>query len=276
MDRRRFLATAAGLAAAAAGASWAAAIEPWNIEVTRTTVRIRNLPEPFDGFRLALLADIHHGRSVGAGYISRAVSGVNALGPDAVVLAGDYVLGDDRFFEPCMAILSRLRCPVYSVLGNHDHWEGAGIAAGLLAGMVGAVDLRNRHETLSRGGATLRMAGVGDLWEDSQDLDACLDGLRGEPVILACHNPDYAEQIPEGAVDLVLSGHTHGGQIVIPGLGAPVLPSGFGQKYRAGLVQGPVQVYVTRGVGVGNPPVRFNCRPEIAIVTLRPPEGGAG
>ena len=118
--------------------------------------------------------------------------------------------------------------------------------------------------------ARLRICGVGDLWTDRQDLKTALgDATPGDAVLLLSHNPDFVETIRDRRVGLVLSGHTHGGQIVLPGYGAPVVPSRYGQKYLYGLVQGPCcQVFVTRGVGTVTPPVRFLCRPEIVLITL--------
>ncbi len=135
---------------------------------------------------------------------------------------------------------------------------------------AGLPELRNTGLWLERGPALLRLCGVGDLWTDRQDLDAALDDATDrDAVILLSHNPDFAETIRDRRVGLVLSGHTHGGQFVLPGWGAPFVPSEFGQKYLYGLVQAPVcQVFITRGVGTISPPVRFLCRPEIVLITL--------
>ncbi len=114
------------------------------------------------------------------------------------------------------------------------------------------------------------LCGVGDLWEDKQDLQAALgDAGDDDAALLLSHNPDYVEHIKDGRVGLVLSGHTHGGQVVVPFYGAPVVPSAYGRKYAQGLVRTDVtQVFVSRGIGNIAPPIRFNCRPEIALLTL--------
>jgi predicted MPP superfamily phosphohydrolase len=111
---------------------------------------------------------------------------------------------------------------------------------------------------------------VGDLWEDAQDLASALGSATvRDAVILLSHNPDFVEGLTDRRVGLVLSGHTHGGQAVLPGYGAPWAPTRYGPKYLRGLVQGPVsRVYVTRGVGTVGPPARFFCRPEIVAITL--------
>jgi predicted MPP superfamily phosphohydrolase len=163
----------------------------------------------------------------------------------------------------------------YAVLGNHDNlnyrdnrdFQPFSLAALAEAGLT---SLNNSGIWLERDGARLRLSGVGDLWTDRQDLDTALgNATLGDAVILLSHNPDFAEILGDRRVGLVLSGHTHGGQVVLPGLGAPIVPSRYGQKYLHGLVQGPLcQVFVTRGVGTITPPVRFLCRPEIVLITL--------
>jgi uncharacterized protein len=131
-------------------------------------------------------------------------------------------------------------------------------------------DLNNRGVWIERGGKRLRICGVGDLWTDYQDLEKALgDATEHDAVLLLSHNPDSVETIRDRRVGLVLSGHIHGGQIVVPGYGAPVMPSRYGQKYLCGLVQGlACSVFVTRGVGTITPPVRFLCRPEVVLITL--------
>ena len=131
-------------------------------------------------------------------------------------------------------------------------------------------DLNNTGVWLEHRGDRLRISGVGDLWTDSQNLPAALgDATTDDAVLLLSHNPDFVETLRDPRVGLVLSGHTHGGQVIVPGFGAPIVPSRYGQKYLHGLVQGPcAQVFVTRGVGTISPPVRFFCRPEVVLITL--------
>ena len=104
---------------------------------------------------------------------------------------------------------------------------------------------------------------------DKTSESALGDATTNDGVILLSHNPDFAEMVHDSRVGLMLSGHTHGGQVVIPGFGAPIVPSRYGQKYLGGLVQGPSwQVFVSRGIGTVSPPIRFSCRPEIVLITL--------
>jgi len=242
------------------------------LKTTRREITVPALPPEFDGLRVAVLSDIHHGPYLGLDFVRRAVDRANALHPDVIVLLGDYVHRSPQYIEPCIAELARLRARagVYAVLGNHDHWESAPRTRDALA-QAGIVELTNTGIWLTRGPARLRLCGVDDLWEGTQSLPAALDDCtEKDAAILLSHNPDYVEEIRDRRVRLVLSGHTHGGQVNIPLRGPPVLPSRYGQKYAEGLVTTPyTQVFVTRGIGTITPPVRFNCRPEIALLTLR-------
>jgi uncharacterized protein len=163
----------------------------------------------------------------------------------------------------------------FAVRGNHDNhsYHGQGDFRLLSQAALAEAklpDLNNTGVWLERRGARLRIGGVGDLWTDRQDLGAALgDATQDDAVLLLSHNPDFVETLRDPRVGLVLSGHTHGGQVVLPGFGAPIVPSRYGQKYLQGLVQGPCsQVFVTRGVGTVTPPVRFLCRPEVVLITL--------
>jgi predicted MPP superfamily phosphohydrolase len=220
---------------------------------------------------VALLADVHHGPFVPLSYIRHVVTMTSALRPDVVLLAGDYVHCSEAYAAPGIAELGKLRAALgrFAVRGNHDNWHREPVSIAALA-EANLPDLNNRGVWLERRGARLRIAGVGDLWTDYQDVGTALgDATPDDAVILLSHNPDFAETLRDPRVGLVLSGHTHGGQVVLPGWGAPVVPSRYGQKYLHGLVQAPCcQVFVTRGVGTVTPPVRFLCRPEVVLITL--------
>ena len=195
----------------------------------------------------------------------------NALAPDLILLGGDYVHRHPRYIAPGIAELGKLQSRLgrFAVLGNHDNWEDGPATKTALAAS-GITELTNTGVWLTREGTRLRICGVGDLWTDGQDLDAALGSASDDDaVILLSHNPDYVETLSDRHVGLVLSGHTHGGQVVVPGYGAPIVPSRYGQKYVRGLVQGPTcPVFITRGVGTISPPVRFCCRPEVVLITL--------
>lgn len=276
MNRRTFLKISAAFAGSTAcGGVWSTLIEPGWLEVTRTVIPLPGLPESFDGFRVALVTDIHHGPFVSREAIAKVVETVNLEDPDLVILAGDYIIHSPDYITPCMEELSAIRADSLAVLGNHDHWEDTDLSILELQRTAGARVLRNSGTFLERDGERLRIWGVGDLWEDEQNIEGMRPDDYTGPVILVSHNPDFAEELIEGEADLVLCGHTHGGQVVLPLVGAPLLPSYYGQKYRSGLVMNDsTAVYVSRGIGVGSPPVRFNCRPELAVLELRAPAVG--
>jgi predicted MPP superfamily phosphohydrolase len=272
MGRRKFLKR---LGLAVAGSAVAGGVYPfleakW-CRVARRTIELPNLPGPFRGTTVALVADVHHGPFVPRAYVRHVVAMTNALRPDLIALAGDYVHRSESYIGPGIAELGKLTAAMgcFAVRGNHDNWESGALSHAALE-EARIPDLNNAGVWLERGGARLRVAGVGDLWTDRQDLAAALgDATAEDAVLLLSHNPDFVETLRDRRVGLVLSGHTHGGQVVVPGFGAPLVPSRYGQKYLHGLVQGPCsRVFITRGVGTISPPVRFLCRPEVVLITL--------
>jgi predicted MPP superfamily phosphohydrolase len=270
-------------------------VESHRIEVKRYTVTSPDVPAGFDGTRVVLLTDIHRGAFFSQDRVRRLVERVNALRPDLVVLGGDYVYANTDYEASCFAELARLQAPLgrFAVLGNHDYCEyradsGTGSSSGTSDGTRpgGATDpspaieairgagitlLDNRAVWVEKAGRRIRVGGVGDYQEDTPDLAPTVEGTSaGDFVLLVSHNPDYAEELPIGAVDLVLSGHTHGGQVTFFGLWAPSLPSEYGQKYRTGLVvTEATTVIVSNGIGTIFPPIRFFARPQIVEITLR-------
>ena len=272
LTRRRFLKLALGGAAATSvlGLTYATLEAGW-IETTTASIRIPKLPPAFAGLRVAFLSDIHHGPFTGISYLQAIVARTQALAPDLILLGGDYVHHASQYIKPCFETLSALTAPlgVYGVLGNHDHYHGAAATRAAMQ-RAGIVELDNVGVWIEKSAQRFRLAGVGDLWEDDQDLDAALgDVAPADACILLSHNPDYAESINDSRPGLVLSGHTHGGQVVFPLIGPPIVPSRYGQKYAHGLVAAPTtQVFVSRGLGTITPPVRFCCRPEINLLTL--------
>ncbi|MEW6202711.1 MAG: metallophosphoesterase [bacterium] len=248
-------------------------IEPYGLDVTRMDIPIYCLPDAFNGFRIVQLTDLHHSKVVGIDYIRKVIDALNFENPDLVVLTGDYVTGNADYIKPVINLFTGIKSKygLFAVLGNHDHWVDANLTIKHLTD-VGAVDLTNKHVIVSIGNDSICIAGVGDYWEGTQDLNSAFQYVSGDmPRILLSHNPDYAEVMPTGyRVDLMLCGHTHGGQVVVPFVGAPMVPSDYGNKYRAGLVQGPhCPVYISRGIGMIRPPVRFNCQPELPVFTLK-------
>jgi len=273
LTRRRFLVAYGGAALTVGiGALDAVAVEPRWVRVTYPDVAIRGLPADWDGVRIAHLTDLHVGPVIDVEYIVGVVELANAASPDVVVVTGDFVSEGGATMPGLVDALRALRGPMgrFAVLGNHDYWSGAPPVRSLLAD-AGIEELTNKRRMLQRRGHGLCVAGVDDLWEGEPDLAAALAGVpEAAPRILLCHNPDYAEDMPHTPrVDLMLCGHTHGGQVKIPFGPRPRLPIRH-RRYAAGLVDGPCcQVYTSCGLGMVGIPIRFNCRPELAIVTLR-------
>jgi predicted MPP superfamily phosphohydrolase len=254
--------------------------EPGWVDVEQVELVLPRLPKSFSGFRLLQLSDIHLGGWMDRERLAHVVDIVNSQSVDLVVMTGDYVLGHgwtvglDRVVDDLVTELSRLtsRHTVLAVLGNHDHWTKAENVSAMLS-HCGAIELANDVHTFKRGEDQLHICGVDDIWEHKDRLDEVLGRLpESGAAILLAHEPDFADKsAATGRFDLQLSGHSHGGQVVIPILGAPVLPH-LGERYPSGLYQvEDMWQYTNRGVGMINPAIRLNCRPEITIFTLLAP-----
>lgn len=265
---------------------YAVCIEPNRIEIERVDVPIAHLSSELEGLTIVQLSDIHLGRWVGQERVRRAVQLANSLQPDLVVLTGDFVYRSAEHAASCAQGLSRLRSRngVYAVLGNHDLWEGADEVAESLR-RVGIEVLRDGEVAIEANGVRLWLLGVDDpgygftrgwgrdelesVWEGGLPwLRRALKALPPDEVkILLLHNPDFARVLPEG-LDLILSGHSHGGQVRLPFLGP--LFTGVRREYASGLRQeGATWLYINRGIGVIFPPLRLFCRPEITLLRLR-------
>ncbi len=276
--RRAFL---TGSAALAAGfAVYAGEFARHEIDIAQHTVKIENLPSGFHGLRIAQLSDIHLDEYTEPFFLDRVVNHVNSIAPDIVLLTGDFVTRGSLTFVAarhaaprCAELLSLIQCPEkYAVLGNHDVTVGALLVTQSLQDR-GIPVLRNRFLSLSRGGDRLWLCGTADPGTDFPDLNLAIPRERDSPIILMVHAPDFADAVaahPRGVnVDLMLSGHSHGGQIRLPFVGPVVLPP-LGQKYVEGPYRlGRMQLYVNRGIGTVGLPFRLNCPPEITVLTLQ-------
>jgi len=277
ITRRQFLVGGAGGLAALALAD-TLYVEPRDVQVRRVNIRLKRLPEVFEGFRIAQISDIHFGPYMGKVGVQRAVRLAQSFQPDLIALTGDFVShplaqrngkAGARFVEPCADVLAQCKCsPMVAILGNHDHWNDAGIVeSGLKARGISV--LRNASLPLERGNGRIWMAGIDDAFVHAADIGKALCGIpANEATILLAHEPDFADHAASFPVDLQLSGHSHGGQVRLPGVGALILPT-MATKYPMGLNRvGELQVYTNVGLGVVNPPVRFLCPPEVTLLTL--------
>lgn len=245
-------------------------IEPYWLKVDHQTFVFQDLPKAADNLKIVFVSDIHHGPYFSIGRVENLVARINEMNPDLVLLGGDYVHRDPKYIIPCFRALGKLKTVygVFGVMGNHDHWESTLITQQAAAD-AGIQLLDNKALWLTIGEDRIKLGGVGDLTTDLQDMSAFQDAGENDFTILLSHNPDYIRSLSAGKVDLMLSGHTHGGQVTLFGLWAPLIPSAYGNKYRTGIVkENGTTLLITNGVGTISPPVRFFARPEIEEIIL--------
>jgi len=285
VNRRKFLqASGAFLATAAlAGVADVGLVEANRPYVRKLDIPLDRLPQAFDGLTIVQLSDFHYDETFSATAIRHAVQIVNSLGPDLVVLTGDFVTSPSfsnrshevsrqaaQAADPCATLLRGLtaRLGKVAVLGNHDLMTNAGLVTDALQSQ-GIPVLRNRSVPLERAGARIWLSGT-DSCPPARHLDVTLNGVpRGEASILLVHEPDIADAVSKYRVDLQLSGHSHGGQIRLPVIGPVYLPR-FGRKYPWGLRKiGSLTLYTNAGIGTLGVPMRLNCPPEVTLFTLR-------
>ncbi|NQU78050.1 metallophosphoesterase [Candidatus Falkowbacteria bacterium] len=247
-------------------------VEPYWIEEKVMVFIDRDVPSVFENTKIVFMADVHCGPFLSNERASKIVSRVNALEPDLIILGGDYVQRDKKYIAPCFEELSRLEAPlgVYGVTGNHDFWEDYDLTVASME-KAGIILLDENSEWIEINGEKIKLGGVSDFWEGTPSvLSTIKDTDENDFVLLVSHNPDFSELIRTKNIDLVLAGHTHGGQATFFGLWAPFIPSLYGQKYRTGMVElENTKVLVTNGVGAVTPPARFFARPQINIIYLR-------
>jgi len=254
---------------------WAFYIEPASLRLIEVPI---NLPGPSTGsFRIAILTDLHVGSPFNRiEKLREVVKLTNAARPDVVCLLGDLVIQDvvgGRFVPPedIAAELKglRTRVGVVAVLGNHDSWfDHDRVRDALTQNEV--LVLEETAAKLDTRAGPVWLAGISDLWTGRHDISTALAGVSHDdtPVILMTHNPDVFPLVPT-RVALTLAGHTHGGQVRLPFLGRPIVPSQFGQRFAAGLViEGGRHLFVATGVGTSILPVRFGVPPAVTILTV--------
>ena len=270
IDRRRFLKSAVPAVTFGATGLYGTLIEPFQVVVERRVVRVPTLSPGLEGLRIVAMSDFHLEPYTKLPHIQAAVAAASALNPDLVFLLGDFVDSQldaiDRLAPALAAVRSRLG--VFAVLGNHDFWNGGHVTA-ILKGS-GISVLRNRGVEVPVGRDSVFVAGVDSAWRARPDLRLAMEGYVGKaPVVLLAHEPDYADTAAaDSRISLQLSGHSHGGQIRLPGIGALRLPT-WGKRYDHGLYRvREMNLYTTRGIGVVGVPVRINCPPEVTEITL--------
>ena len=241
------------------------AYERHRIGITEASLPVSGLAPGLDGLRIGLVTDIHHSSMVPADDVSAAVRLVMSARPDLLVLGGDYVTWGERgFVGPVAELLTPLSAPhgVFAILGNHD--DDRDMPAALAA--KGFTVLKDQRTRIAIRGESLELAGIRFWTRRPQDIARVLRQARDTTILLA-HDPRRLNEAAALGVPTVLSGHTHGGQVVLPGVGAyarrrfPVL-EGIGYRENT-------SIFVSRGVGTVWVPIRVNCPPEVAIVTLR-------
>jgi len=263
----------AGIAAAGGVlAGYAFLVEPRWLQLTRPVIRIPGLHPGLEGLRIALLTDLHLGEGTPAWLVRRACTLAMAERPDVIAITGDLAADQAPGFQDALRALSGLSAPlgVYAVPGNHDHLVGIDAFHRQVGADPVIRDLTNRAVLAERRGARLCIAGVDDLGEGAPRLVLPPPGDRDFTLLLA-HNPDQADRAGGrfDGVDLVLSGHLHGGQVRLPGVGPLKRPRGQSRRHDQGLERaGAARVYTSRGVGTVALPVRFLCRPEVAVLRL--------
>ncbi len=255
------------------GAARMAEADSNGLEVTRLRIPLSNLPRAFNGLTIAQISDPHMGEWMNLERMQAVVRQVNALHPDVIALTGDFisVLRHNTARDLTTALRGlHVREGAFAVLGNHDYDTDAAIVSHAVRAAGNVRLLVNEHAVIERDGERLYIAGVDDMVESQPDLHAALHGVpAGAPVILLAHEPDLVDEVARlRRVGLQLSGHTHGGQVRLPLVGALILPE-QGRKYQMGRydVDGTT-LYVNRGVGMVSLYVRFKCPPEITHITL--------
>lgn len=282
VSRRSFLKIIGFLAGGAflmgtGGMVYASQLEPDWVEITHLRLKLPRLGKAFEGFRLVQVSDIHMGGWMNVKHFSYALRLALEQNADLLALTGDFVIynGERKVVAGVMDDLNEVfdmlgDVPRVGVLGNHD-LRTSPVDIRKMMEKHQILDLTNRIHTIVRSGEYLHIAGVDDMLHGQPDLNKVLAALpKDGSAILLSHEPDFADESARSArFDLQISGHSHGGQVVVPFIGPPYLPMG-GLKYYNGLYRvGTMLQYTNRGIGMVEPFVRFNCRPEITVFTLQ-------
>jgi predicted MPP superfamily phosphohydrolase len=256
---------------------WAFGFEPASLRNETRRVSPARWPVQCQGFRIAVLADLHVGSPFnGPEKLREIVALTNHARPDLILLAGDFVIQGvvgGRFVAPeeVAAALAELRARagVFAVLGNHDWWLDAERVRSSLEG-VGIPVLEDSSTRVNLTSCSFWLVGVSDFWEGRHAVGSALSGVpAGATVVLFTHNPDVFPQVPDW-VSLTIAGHTHGGQVYVPGWGRPIVPSRYGERFAIGDIEEHGRhLFVSSGLGTSILPVRFLVPPEISVLELQ-------
>ena len=260
------------------GGEYVAQLEPAWLHVHHLSLHLPRFAPAFSGLRLVQISDIHMGGWMNRERLDKVVQSILSEAPDVIAITGDYLLGHgwDEAREHALDELAEALkplveiAPTLTVMGNHDYWTDPRKIRHKLK-ETGIIELSNSVYSIQRGEAVFHICGLDDVYERRDRLDDLISLLPATgAAILLCHEPDFADTSAEtGRFDLQISGHTHGGQVVLPLVG-PIHTPKHGHKYPLGLYQvGNMMQYTNRGVGMARIPVRFNCRPEVTVFSLK-------
>lgn len=273
MDRRKFIKVALGgfLGAGLVG-SYSVFIERTQYQLNHYVLKFPNLPSSFNGYKILQLTDIHVGSYLSFESFKKIISEIRNIDCDLIALTGDYThhLTDLWDVKKVWNILKHLDAPdgVVNVLGNHDHWDAGEHAIDLIENSGQSIRLKTRE--IKKGNDKIVFGGAGDFWEEHYHVDLIFKDTKKEDFkIMLAHNPDTIDTVMDLNIDLTLSGHTHGGQVVFPFFGSTVLPV-KNYKYDYGIKETEAgKLFISRGVGTSIIPVRFSCYPEFALLELQ-------
>lgn len=273
MNRRNFIKLGiGGLISTGLVGTYSIFIERLHYQLNHYALKFKNLPIEFDGYKILHLTDIHVGPYLSFNSYKKLIEKVRTINADIIVLTGDYThrLSDLREIRKVWHELKTLDAPdgVLNVLGNHDHWDAGRYILDYLE--ESGQSLRFKTKIIKRGNAEIVFGGAGDFWEDHMNVEHIFKNVHNDQFkVLLAHNPDTIDTINDMDLDLTISGHTHGGQVVFPFLGSTVLPV-KNYEYDYGIKDTTMgKLFISRGVGTSILPIRFSCAPEFALLELK-------